>query len=133
MAQNCAAIWTGTGLVWSAFCGWSGNATIAAPSCPSTPSGKAWLRVRWEARCCDPSVACLPASVLSWTFVLCLKQQCPTVLPCPCQYREGWMGAEEEQGGNTTLSCCKKRQALLLAAVPVLRDHAHLLFFHLFT
>lgn len=68
-------------------------------------------------------------------FALCLKQECPAAAAShsPCWYREGGDAGDGEQGGSETLSCCKERQALLPAALPMLRDHAHLLFFHLFT
>ena len=63
-------------------------------------------------------------------FLLCLKQECPTAAAShhPCRYGEGGSARR----GRVMFGCRKERQAPLPAAVPVLRDHAHLLFFHLF-
>lgn len=106
------------------FCGWSGKATDAAAACPSAPSGRALLRAREEAECCDPTPAFPSCCVLD--FSLRLKHGCP---------RWPLAIARAEREGERCSAAAKEGKpcSLLLAAVPVLRDHPHLLFFHLFT
>lgn len=113
---------------WSDFGGWSGNATVAATACPSPPSGES-LRARGEAKCCDPTTACLSLPCLA--LLAAFEAGCPAAAAGhrPCRYGEGGSAGWRK----AMFSCRKERQALLPAAVPVLRDHAHLLFFHLFT
>lgn len=117
---KCPVLPSGQRLGWFAFCGWSGDATIAALTCPSAPSEESRAESKVGGRCCDPSAACLPLPCRG----LCAVMECPVVAASPCRAgteREGMRG-EGQQAGTTPrrVSCCKERQALLRAAVPVL-------------
>lgn len=46
MSQNALCCHPAEG--WSDFCGWSGNATVAATVCPSAPSGESLAENKGE-------------------------------------------------------------------------------------
>lgn len=107
---------------------------VTPPLLPLPAPPHHWGKPGWE-RGGQPGAVIpqLPAFLCpALDFALRSKQECPAS-HSPCRYREGGDAGKGEQGGSTRLRCCKERQALLPAALPVLQDHAHLLFFHLFT